>query len=161
MTKKQAAGLAAIGLFIYHMIALAHDEKRWSNRRRYQANPTPANLIRLLIAEGDPNQGHRIPTVTTAPIRPCPPDPYVGRARFHEVGDRRRPRIEPKRSGGCAQRCAARGDAPPSLARFRFRTDRYPTPRAVTGRVGIGANQWPMTARRDGSCTRALQPLAN
>lgn len=53
MTAKQAAGVAAAVLFVYHLVALAKDDQRWhANRRRYQANPNRANLLRLLLAEG-------------------------------------------------------------------------------------------------------------
>lgn len=53
MTAKQAAGLGTLAFFLYHLVTFAMDEERWQvNRRRYQANPNRANLIRLLVAEG-------------------------------------------------------------------------------------------------------------
>jgi hypothetical protein len=38
---------------LYHLAALARDAERWaSNARRARANPTPENLIGLLLASG-------------------------------------------------------------------------------------------------------------
>jgi hypothetical protein len=52
MSKKQAT--IALGLLVaWHAVSIVKDAERYqANWKRWQAVPTPANLIRLVAAEG-------------------------------------------------------------------------------------------------------------
>ncbi|GAA3201772.1 hypothetical protein ACFO1B_06460 [Dactylosporangium siamense] len=53
MKSKQILALVAVGATLYHLAALSRDAERWANNaRRVRANPTPENLIGLLLASG-------------------------------------------------------------------------------------------------------------
>lgn len=52
-TTLSGATLTAGVLLAYHLLSLMKDAESWeTNRKRYQADPTTANLLRLLLAEG-------------------------------------------------------------------------------------------------------------
>lgn len=52
-TTVPGATITAGVLLAYHLLSLAKDAETWqTNLKRYQADRTPANLLRLLLAEG-------------------------------------------------------------------------------------------------------------
>jgi hypothetical protein len=51
--KTTVSGLAAGVLLAYHLLSLVKDAESWeTNRKRYRADPSTVNLLRLLLAEG-------------------------------------------------------------------------------------------------------------
>lgn len=52
-TTVPGATITAGVLFAYHVASLVKDAETWrTNLKRYQADRTPANLLRLLLVEG-------------------------------------------------------------------------------------------------------------
>lgn len=50
--KNKAAVVGGV-LLVWHLLSLIKDAERWQfNLARYQARPTGANLVKLLVAEG-------------------------------------------------------------------------------------------------------------
>ena len=53
MDKKQVAIAIGVLAAVWHVASIISDAERYqANWSRWQAAPTPANLIRLLVAEG-------------------------------------------------------------------------------------------------------------
>ena len=51
--KKQTLNVVTAVFLVYHLVALIKDAERCAfNARRVRANPSPANVAKLLVAEG-------------------------------------------------------------------------------------------------------------